>query len=59
MKNLIRQKLKRIRMELNVLNSDLNELEDSGCSSKHLLSAMYYVKLMINELSSENFKNES
>jgi len=45
-------------MELDVLNSDLSELEDTCFTSKHVMTALYYVHLAINELSSQNMKDD-
>lgn len=58
LKNNIKSKLKRIRMELDVLNSDLNELENTGFTSDHVMTALYYVHLAINELSIQNMKED-
>ena len=57
-KNNIKSKLKRIRMELDILNSDLNELEDTGFTSDHVMTALHYVHLAINELSIKNIKDD-
>ena len=45
-------------MELDILNSDLNELEDTGFTSDHVMTARHYVHLAINELSIKNIKND-
>ena len=45
-------------MELDILNSDLNELEDTGFTSDHVMTALHYVHLAINELYIKNITDD-